>query len=108
MKLLEHLTIRERIIEILRSIDRPLSAEEIAQSLNIEIDVKDVYEHIRHAARSLYAKSRGREVLVMEPPYCRKCGYVFKDMEKPKKPSKCPRCKSQWIYPPRFTIVTCD
>ncbi|MEM2810799.1 MAG: transcriptional regulator, partial [Candidatus Korarchaeum sp.] len=42
--------------------------------------------------------------LLMEPPQCRKCGYIFKDLKKPRKPSKCPKCGSEWISPPRFTI----
>ncbi|MEM4718310.1 MAG: transcriptional regulator, partial [Desulfurococcaceae archaeon] len=41
----------------------------------------------------------------LEPPTCRKCGFVFKDLKRPRKPSKCPSCKSEWITPPRFLII---
>ncbi len=99
-------TTRERIIEILESAERPLSAEEIAAMLGGGLTARDIYEHLNHVAKSLSARTRGEKVLLMEPPVCRKCGYVFKDLDKPKKPSKCPRCKSEWISPPRFIIST--
>lgn len=102
---LECATTREKIIEILRSADRPLTAEEISEMLGTDLSPRDVYEHVLHAARSLRSRSRGREIVVMEPPYCRKCGYTFSNLERPRKPSRCPRCKSEWIAPPRFTIV---
>ena len=102
---LEYSTIRERIVGVLRSSERPLTAEEISGLLGLNLPPKDIYEHILHAAKSLRSESGGRELIVMEPPYCRKCGYVFKDLTKPKKPSKCPRCKSEWIAPPRFAII---
>lgn len=102
---MEYATTRERIIEVLRSADRPLTAEEIASMLGSEVTAKDVYEHVVHVARSLRSRSKGLEELVMEPPYCKRCGFVFKDLSRPRKPSRCPRCKSEWIAPPRFTIV---
>lgn len=104
----EEATTREKIIEVLRRSARPLTAEEIAEELGINVMVKELYEHVVHVARSLRAKSGGREMLVMEPPYCKKCGYVFKDLNRPRKPSRCPRCKSEWIASPRFTIVRRD
>jgi len=55
-------------------------------------------------ARSVYSRSGGGEALLMVPPRCRRYGYVFKDLESPRKPSRCPRCRSEWIEPPRFTI----
>lgn len=70
----------------------------------MNISVRNVYEHLTYIAKSVWSRSQGREVLLMEPPVCKKCGYVFKDLNKPKKPSKCPRCKSEWISPPRFII----
>jgi len=103
----EFLTIRERIIEILKSTRAPLTAEEIIRALGVDIPVRDVYEHLSHIAKTVRSRSQGREVLLMEPPVCRKCGYVFRDLDKPKKPTKCPRCKSEWISPPRF-IISCE
>jgi predicted Zn-ribbon and HTH transcriptional regulator len=97
-------TIREKIIEVLKTTSEPLAAEDIIRILGVDISVRDVYEHLIHVAKSVRSRSQGREVLLMEPPVCKKCGYVFKDLDKPKKPSKCPRCKSEWISPPRFII----
>lgn len=101
-------TTRERVIEILKNSNRPLSAEEIARQLDSDIDPREIYEHLEHVAKSLITRSKGREILVMEPPICNRCGFVFKDINKPKKPSRCPRCRSEWISPPRFTIITRD
>jgi len=103
---LAQLTTREKIIEILRSTNKPLTADELAMVLGSDLTAKDIYEHLSHVAKTLRSRSKGLEVLVMEPPRCRKCGYVFKDLDKPKKPSKCPRCKSEWISPPRFIIMS--
>ncbi len=100
-------TVREKIIRILRESKTPLSAAEIAAELGLNPigGEKIVYEHLKHIAKSVWRSSRGRESLFMIPPRCMKCGYVFKDLREPRKPSKCPRCKSQWIEPPRFKIM---
>lgn len=98
-------TTREKIVDILRNTDKPLSADELALMLGAELTAKDIYEHLQHVAKTVRSKSKGCETLVMEPPYCRRCGFVFKDLDKPRKPSKCPRCKSEWISPPRFIIL---
>jgi|UniRef100_A0A7J2U5Y4 predicted Zn-ribbon and HTH transcriptional regulator len=95
-------SIRQRITKMLSEIEEPLTAEDIARMF--EIDVNEVYEHLEHIAKSIRRMYSGKKALVMVPPRCRKCGYIFKDLEKPKKPSKCPRCKSEWIEPPRFII----
>ncbi|MEM1628722.1 MAG: transcriptional regulator [Desulfurococcaceae archaeon] len=105
---MEHLfeTTRERIARILRETEKPLTVDEIINMLeDRSIKSQDIYEHLEHVAKSIYIKTRGNEILVMEPPVCRKCGYVFKELNKPKKPGKCPRCKSEWISSPRFMII---
>ncbi|MCS7111600.1 MAG: transcriptional regulator [Ignisphaera sp.] len=95
-------SIRERITRFLEEVEGPVSAEDIARTF--EVDVPEVYIHLEHIAKSVRRESGGGKALMMTPPMCRKCGYIFKDLEKPKKPSKCPRCKSEWIEPPRFLI----
>lgn len=102
------MTTRERIEDLLKRAGRPLTAEEIISLLSLDITSREVYEHIAHIAKSIRARSGGKLVLLMEPPYCRKCGYVFKELDKPKKPSRCPKCKSEWIAPPRFIISEAD
>jgi predicted Zn-ribbon and HTH transcriptional regulator len=99
---LEEGSIRQRIMKLLMESSEPLTAEDIARMF--EIEVSDVYEHLEHIAKSIRRMYGGSKALLMIPPRCRKCGYVFKDLEKPKKPSRCPKCKSEWIESPRFTI----
>jgi len=93
---------RERIIELLRSSREPMDVYQIARELGLEpSEAGSVYEDLEHVARSL--RSSGMSLL-MEPPTCRSCGYVFKDLKRLRKPSKCPRCKGERISPPRFII----
>jgi predicted Zn-ribbon and HTH transcriptional regulator len=95
-------SLRERIAKFLESTEEPLTAEAIAQIFGI--DVKDIYIHLTHIAKSVHRLSNGKKKLLMIPPRCKKCGYIFKDLDKPKKPSRCPRCKSEWIESPKFII----
>lgn len=95
-------SIRQRMLKLLESVDKPMVAEDIAFYLGIE--TREVYEHLMHIAKTIRRSSNRKKALLMEPPKCRKCGYVFKDLEKPKKPSRCPRCRSEWIEPPKFII----
>ncbi len=95
---------RERIIRVLMDADEPLDVFQIACILGLSPrEAQSLYEDLRHVARTL--KSRGL-TLLMAPPACKTCGYVFKDLRKPRKPSKCPRCRSERISPPRFTVKT--
>jgi len=95
-------TMRKEIIKLLSEVDEPLSAREIAQDLGLGArDVKSVYNHLDHVAKSV--KSNGKRLL-MVPPRCKECGYVFNDMKKARQPHRCPKCKSERIEPPRFII----
>lgn len=95
----DFLTTREKIVILLKYADSPLTAKEIKERLGIESE-KLVYEHLLHIAKSLKRKDMK---LIVYLPKCRRCGYTF-NLEKPKKPSKCPRCKSEDIEPPKFLI----
>uniref|UniRef100_A0A7C4NL82 Transcriptional regulator n=1 Tax=Ignisphaera aggregans TaxID=334771 RepID=A0A7C4NL82_9CREN len=90
------------MVKLLESIEEPITAEDIASSL--DIDVNNVYIHLAHLAKTVRRSSSGKKALLMVPPRCRECGYIFKDLDKPKKPSKCPRCRSERIEHPRFII----
>ncbi|AHL21930.1 putative transcriptional regulator containing an HTH domain fused to a Zn-ribbon [Thermococcus nautili] len=46
---------------------------------------------------------REGKVLLVKPAECRKCGFVFRP--EINIPSRCPRCKSEWIEEPRFMIA---
>ncbi len=100
-------TIRERIMKLLMETNCPLSAKEIIVELGLDPNTREreIYEHIEHIAKTIRRKSRGKYAVFMTPPQCKSCGYVFKNLEKPRRPSKCPRCRSQRIEPPRFKIM---
>ncbi|BAB67249.1 MULTISPECIES: transcriptional regulator [Sulfurisphaera] len=95
----DFLSIREKIVLLLKYSERPLTAKEIKKNLGIQKE-KEVYEHLYHIAKS--SKHKDYQLIVYLP-YCRDCGYIF-NLEIPKKPSKCPRCKSENIEPPKFLI----
>jgi len=100
-------TLRERIMKLLMETKHPLSAKDIIYELglNPSTSEREIYQHIQHIAKSIRRRSGGKYAVFMIPPQCRSCGYVFKDLDKPKKPSKCPKCRSQRIEPPRFKIM---
>ncbi len=88
----------EDVIEVLLKHREGLTAKEICYALGLEPSREnEVYSAIMKAVKVL--KRKGFE-LVMIPPQCRKCGFRF---DKPKV-SRCPKCKSEWIEPARFSI----
>ncbi|MFW9956327.1 MAG: transcriptional regulator [Candidatus Thorarchaeota archaeon] len=94
-------TRRERIAEILERTEYPLTAEDICR----ELDIKDrsiVYEDLTHISKSI--KHESKELLV-QPPRCGNCDFVFRVKEIAKRPSKCPKCKGQWIISPGYLIL---
>lgn len=93
-------TRRERITELLEGTEYPVTAEEICERLDIK-KRSIVYEDIDHISKSV--KRRGKELLI-RPASCGKCQFVFKPRKTSKAPSKCPKCKSQWILAPAFLI----
>ncbi len=97
-------TVRKQIIKLLKESKYPLTVDEIIAELNLNSTPAEVYEHLTHIAKTVRRESGGKYYLMMAPPTCRKCGYVFKDLRKPRAPSKCPKCHSQWIQPPAFII----
>lgn len=98
----QYTSIRQKIAKLLEDTETPLTVEEIARIF--DLDKYDVYNHLSHIAKTVKALSKGKKVLFMIPPQCRKCGYIFKDLDKPKKPSKCPKCKSERIESPKFIV----
>lgn len=92
----------ERALTVREAIARALWQQRLsAKDISAEVGVPEhaVAEHLEHLKRS--AKAKG-EVLVVDPPECTQCGFVFKG--KLKRPSRCPRCKSERIHPPRFGL----
>ncbi|MFW9770021.1 MAG: HTH domain-containing protein [Candidatus Thorarchaeota archaeon] len=93
-------TRRERITELLEKAEFPLTAEDICDQLDIK-SRSIVYEDIDHISKSV--KRRKQELLV-RPASCAKCQFIFKTRKTSKAPSKCPKCRSQWILAPAFLI----
>lgn len=93
-------TRRETIAELLEETESPLTVTDICLVLDIK-NRKLVSEDIEHVARSV--RSKGKELVVF-PASCGKCAFVFKGRKSVKKPSRCPKCKSEWIIPQAFQI----
>ncbi|MBS3102003.1 transcriptional regulator [Candidatus Woesearchaeota archaeon] len=89
------MTRREEIIEILSKEEK--SAQELANYFQIELS--EIIQDLEHIKYSIKPRK-----LAMKHALCKKCGFVFKERSKVKKPSKCPRCKSEWITPQVFSI----
>jgi len=96
---------RERIQQMLKDSKNQLSAEDIAALLGERIDPDTIYEDIEHVAKSVYAESGGEESVIMFPPKCRACGFIFRGLKKPRRPGRCPKCKSERVTPPLFKTM---
>ena len=89
------MTRREEIIKLLEK--RATSIQQIANMYRTSIE--DILEDLPHIKASIKPKK-----LNIIPAECRKCGFIFKERTKLKAPSKCPRCRSEWIDEPLFKI----
>ncbi len=91
-------TARQAIAALLRQ--SAMTAREI--SAEAHVSERDVAGHLEHLARSLSAAG---ERLVVEPAACAKCGFVFEARDRTRRPSRCPRCRSERIHSPRFRVT---
>jgi len=76
------------------------SSYELAALLGVP--ERDIEHHLLHIVKSL-ARDRTRRFM-LEPSTCHDCGYVFRERTRLTRPSRCPRCRSEAISAPRFTI----
>lgn len=89
-------TTRQRIADHLRR--EPAAASQLASEFEITTDA--ALSHVEHVARSLADTD---EELLVAPPECRDCGFDrFDDLTN--RPSRCPRCKSEDVDEPVFTV----
>ena len=93
-------TRREEIAALLEKSESPLTAQDLCDMLDIG-SREDVYEDIEHIAKTV--RAQGKRVLI-KPSRCGKCGHVFANRTIAKRPSKCPKCKSEWISLPGYLI----
>lgn len=73
------------------------SAQQLANYFQVQL--KDILEDLGHIEKSIKPRK-----LMVTPAYCKSCNFVFKERSKVSKPSKCPRCKSEWIEAQMFFI----
>jgi len=92
------LTIRQLIMQ---SITGTLySSRQLAELVGVP--ERQVEDHLIHVAKSV-ARDQTRR-FVLEPSRCRDCGFVFRERTRLTCPSRCPRCRSEAISPPRYGI----
>ncbi len=89
------MTRRGQIIEILSKEEKP--AQQLAYEFKVELF--EILEDLKHIKYSVKPKK-----LKIKPAQCKKCGFKFEERSKIKRPSKCPRCSSEWIMAPMFRI----
>ena len=89
------MTRRQQIIEILQQ--NRQTAQQLANYF--QCTLKEIIEDLQHIDKSIKPKK-----LKINPAYCKSCNFIFKERSKISKPSKCPRCKSEWIEAQMFLI----
>ena len=89
------MTRRQQIIEILQQ--NKQTAQQLANYFQTEL--KEIIEDLGHIKKSIKTKK-----LKISPAFCKSCNFVFKERSKISKPSKCPRCKSEWIEAQMFWV----
>jgi predicted Zn-ribbon and HTH transcriptional regulator len=87
-------TIRQQIVELLKI--KPTDA--YALSGAIGVSQRTIEAHLENVV-----KSTGKLFEIM-PAQCKDCEFIFKDRKKITKPTGCPKCNSEVIFPPMFFI----
>jgi transcriptional regulator len=91
-------TSRQRIMDLITGAS--CSSLDLAQAL--AMPEREVEDHLVHIVKSV-ARDRSRRFL-LQPSACDHCGFVFKERRRLTTPSRCPRCQSERIQPPRYEI----
>jgi len=77
----------------------PKTARELSGDLHLSD--REVLRHLEHLERSL---KKDGEKLVIEPPECLACGFVFRKRERLDRPSRCPVCRNERLSSARFSV----
>jgi predicted Zn-ribbon and HTH transcriptional regulator len=96
----------ERTATIPSLIRQALSAgPKTARDLSREIGVseREVLRNLEHLERTL--KESGAK-LVIDPPSCLGCGFVFRKRERLNRPSRCPVCRGERLSSARFEVTS--
>ena len=91
-------TPRQRIMDVLTI--SPMTSRRLAEIIGIT--ERQIEEHLQHIAKSA-ARDRSIRFRV-EPSECQDCGFIFRDRSRLTRPSRCPRCRSEAITAPRYSI----
>lgn len=78
---------------------RPFTLRELSQEAGISEE--RVLHHVEHLEKSLKREARR---LVVEPPECLGCGFVFEGRHRLSRPGKCPECRGTRIGPATLTL----
>ncbi|BFU94673.1 MAG: conserved protein of unknown function [Nitrospira sp.] len=93
-------TLRQQLSLLLTGTFR--TARQLAELASIS--ERQVEEHLAHIVKSL-ARDRSRRFM-LRPSACHDCGFTFRDRTRLTRPSRCPRCRSEAISTPGYTIET--
>jgi predicted Zn-ribbon and HTH transcriptional regulator len=91
-------TIRQQIMQAITG--ARCSARDLAH--RIGIPEREVEDHLAHIGKSVARDKKGR--FLLEPSICQDCDFVFRGRTRLTQPSRCPKCRSEAISPPRFGI----
>jgi predicted Zn-ribbon and HTH transcriptional regulator len=91
-------TLRRQLHALLRS-GPARTSHELSEELGVR--EREIAPHLEHLERSL--KNEG-ERLIIEPPTCVACGFVFRERHRLTRPGKCPHCRATRVSAPRFRI----
>lgn len=87
---------RKALIEVLKI--KTYTVRELAGMYGVEMD--EIVEDLQHIKKSVLPKNK----LLIDYSVCKDCGFTFKDREKFKTPTKCPRCRHECITEMKFKI----
>jgi predicted Zn-ribbon and HTH transcriptional regulator len=76
----------------------PMTIRDLSKA--VRILEKEVIAHMEHVEKSLRPPAR----LIVAPPVCNRCGFIFKGRHRFSIPSRCPECRHEGIHPPSFQI----
>ena len=86
-------TVRQQIIDCLS--DAPMSVGML--SVEVGLPEKQLQGHLESLQKQVK--------LSITPARCGKCGFVFRDRRRARKPGKCPKCRSTYIEEPLFCLA---
>ncbi len=88
------LTDRQKIIQLIKV--KPMDALSLSQAISKTQRV--VEGHLEHIEKS------NKNNFVITPAECRECGFKYRDRNRKTKPSRCPKCRSEYHLAPQFFI----